>query len=460
MKIQSIALTALVLSMVFSNVIPQVSAQSDPDSLLVLATHARDQLKIKLSQFDETPDEISALYEQSVIETEALAKAVAENDIPLAEQHFTTAMKLFKEISRKISDLSSIETTLADDKAKLETKIDRAEERAKRLKAIAVKNDVTIDFAEFDEMIQTMRQNLSEGHFDEVRKTLEETKEFLIDAHKSLKHTADQKKTDRAKRFAEKHIDRLNIIIDEAKALGISQDIIDDFVSAVTQLHESSDTDEIVKLVKAIKTMKKEFKYSKVDRIHDKIQELEAKLDQIEERVQAHLSDRGEEMREEHKPDGVGLERAIQVIGDKSEELRIKAETARGILDKVRESIAADKLGDVVSMLKSLSSKISDIEDSLGEESETRPTGEQRLEKENDNKIERIENKIQKLEDKINRFVDQVSGDQAAEELLRQANSLLQDAKAQLNDSTDKAIQTLKQVDKILDKIKILVNSS
>ncbi len=111
-------------------------------------------------------------------------------------------------------------------------------------------------------------------------------------------------------------------------------------------------------------------------------------------------------------------------------------------------------------MLKLLSSKISDIEDSLGEESETRPTGEQRPEKENDNKLERIENKIQKLEDKINRLVDQVSGDQAAEELLRQANSLLQDAKAQLNDSTDKAIQTLKQVDKILDKIEILVNSS
>ncbi|MFQ6025676.1 MAG: hypothetical protein ACE5JT_04085, partial [Nitrosopumilaceae archaeon] len=208
MRLQSIALIILVLSMAFTTVPLQAFAESDLEPLIRLATQARDHINVRLSQLGDIPDETLRLYEQGVSETEALAEAVAQNDVSSARLHFISAMKAFKQVSFNISSLSSSApaSPALTDVSRLKIMIDRMEQKAETLKAIATKNNVTLDFTELDRLIDAARQSLQEGNSDEAIKILSSAREFLAGAHNSLREAADQKSYDRAKLFVEKHI--------------------------------------------------------------------------------------------------------------------------------------------------------------------------------------------------------------------------------------------------------------
>jgi len=229
MKPLAFILFALVGSMILT--IPmQAYADIQLDSLLRIANQARDNIKIRLSQLETVPDEISKLYEQGSAETDALTKSVLGGDITTAKQHFLSAMKLFKDASDMIS--SSIpaiaeEPLSQTDTLRLKTIIIRIENSANKLKAVATKNNIEIDFIEFDNLIQIAKQNLDAGNIDEVNKTLGVAKQFILNAYNSISEVAKQRTSDRAKVFATKQIESLDKLISQAKDLGLSQDIID-----------------------------------------------------------------------------------------------------------------------------------------------------------------------------------------------------------------------------------------
>src|SRR5579863_7519621 len=106
MKKLSPFLLILVGTMIFS--IPSQS-YADPqlDTLLNIATQARDNLSITISQISNVPDEISQLYNQGSNETNQLAQAVSKQDVNSAKQHFLAAMKFFKETNDKINSLNA-----------------------------------------------------------------------------------------------------------------------------------------------------------------------------------------------------------------------------------------------------------------------------------------------------------------------------------------------------------------
>lgn len=229
MKLLEFVLLALVGSMI---IIPtQVYADSQLDSLLKIASQARDNIKIRLSQLTTVPDEIARLYEQGSAETDALAKSVLQADIAASKQHFLSAMKLFKDASDKISSSTPEivgEPLPATDASRLKTAITRMEKSADRLKAVATKNNIQIDFTEFDNLIKIAKENLDVGNADEVSKTLRVANQFILDAHNSISTAAKQKTSDRAKDFAAKQtttqINRISAII---KQLEIKLDNLD-----------------------------------------------------------------------------------------------------------------------------------------------------------------------------------------------------------------------------------------
>ncbi|HSD05352.1 MAG TPA: hypothetical protein VLB45_06350 [Nitrosopumilaceae archaeon] len=225
MKTLTLVLLALVGSMI---IIPiQVYADSQLDSLLKIANQARDNIKIRLSQLTTVPGEIAKLYEQGSAETDALAKSVLQADIVASKQHFLSAMKLFKEASDKISSSSPEvvgEPLPATDASRLKNTIIRIEKSAEKLKAVATRNNIQINFTEFDNLIQIAKQNLDANNVDEVDKTLKAANQFILDVHNSISAAAKQKTSDRAKDFATKQINRINAII---KQLEIKLDNLD-----------------------------------------------------------------------------------------------------------------------------------------------------------------------------------------------------------------------------------------
>jgi len=448
MKLRSIGLIALVLSMVFSSAPQLAFADTELDSLLKLTMQAREYFKVRLSQLDNVPDEISSLYQHSVLETEALANAVAEDDVSSARQHFMSSMSTFKKISYIISTPQSVtpETTpVVLDDERLKIVIDRLERQADKLKAIATKNSIVFDFTEFDRLIQDSRDNLLEGNYDEVRKSIEFARQFLVDVYNSLKDVANKRATDRAKQFAERHVQRLDLQISQAKELGLTQNLIDNLERSKAKLQTISDARLIVNETRRVQDIKLKFEESKVNRINAIIHQLEAKLDLLEKKLQDDIQ-------------VVPKVANGQISEMKASEPNIQVNLARELLVKLRQSVSENNLDEAIDTLKLLSGVIDEMEKSLDDDiTEMRSSEKEKQKREKpDSKIMQIKLIIQELKQKADRLADELEGNRIAEVWLRHANFLLEDARSQLSESPEKAFRILEKVDSILKRVEQL----
>ncbi len=427
MKSSAFVLLVLVGSMILTSIPSQIYADSQLDSLLRIANQARDNIKIRLSQLATIPDEIAKLYEQGSAETDALAESVEQGDVTSSKQHFLSAMKLFKETSDKISSSAPAivgEPLPPTDTSRLKNAIATIEKTAERIKAVATKNNVSIDFTEFDKLMHIARQNLEEGKADEVAKTLEIAKQFLLDAHSSLSVAAKQKASDRAKAFAAKQIERLDKLIAQAKELNSSQDIIDTLEVAKAKLQVTSNATEIKTEIKDINTIKEKLNESTVKRANAIINQLEAKLERLE-----------------------------NVQDDNSS---AKIAQAKDILANLKQLVSEGKFDEALQMVKSIDEILNSINiqpDTTNEAPNAPRPPDDATNSARDSNLERIKTKIQTLEEQLNSLSEKAGENNVAKQWLKRAFSLIEEAKGQLDKSPEKAMRTLTEVDKIIRMI-------
>lgn len=446
MRLTSFLLLALVGSMILTNLPLEGFADPQLDSLLRIANQARDNIKIRMSQISALSDEILKLYKQGSQETDALAQSVSQGDISASRQHFLSAMRLFKEASDKLSSSIPVgggESLPAQEVSRLNNAISEMQKTAERLKVIATKNNVEIDFAEFDKLIQTARQSLETGNADEVTKTLKIANQFLLDAHHTISAAAKQKASDRAKDFASKQIERVDKLITQAKDLGMSENITDTLAATKKKLKETSDTGQIATEVKGINTIKEKLEASKIERLNAIIRQLEVKLDHMSVEAQ----DENSKERIANTKD-MFVELKQLVLDRKFEEALQMIKSIDRILEDIRASskVVTNETSNVpvplVNETKSIAKKGSDNE---------------RIRAAPDIKLERVKQKIQNLEEEVSHLSEKASGNDAATQLLKQASSLIGDAKNQLEKSVDKAMRTLNHVEKIIHMVQKMV---
>ncbi|MGB9003190.1 MAG: hypothetical protein WCC52_05230 [Nitrosotalea sp.] len=277
MKTLSSFLLILVAAMIFA--IPNQS-YADPqlDTLLNIATQARDNLSITISQISNVTDEINQLYSQGSNETDALAEAINQNDTNSAKQHFLAAMKFFQETNDQINSLNA---TSSNDQQKMEMiiqlrgEISRLENMGSLLKSIASENNIDINFTNFDETIQNATQDLDSGNSDDALKQLQNANNFVVETHNSLTSIAQERISEREKNFAENQIVQLN----NTSQLNTTQNIIPmnsshaapvtnnsnittesnpkDMVAELKQLVSEGKIDQAINLIKIIQAYQK-----------------------------------------------------------------------------------------------------------------------------------------------------------------------------------------------------------
>ena len=211
MRILSFVLLALVGTMILG--LP-LQSYADPqlDILLNIATQARDNLGVTISQTSNISDEINQLYKQGSDETDQLATAVNQQDSTAAKQHFLAAMKFFKETNDKINSLNA---TASNDQQKVEIaqlrgEIIRLNNMENLLKNIATTNNIQIDFTKFDALIQTAQQDLDSGNVNDAITSIKNANDFLVETHNSLTAIAAERASERAKDFTERQIERFS----------------------------------------------------------------------------------------------------------------------------------------------------------------------------------------------------------------------------------------------------------
>ena len=198
MKILPIILLALAGTLILNG---PIQSYADPqlDALLRIATQARDNLNVNISQINNTPDEITSLFKQGSNETDALSKAIVKQDVVSARKHFLSAMNFFKETNDKINSLN---TTSGNDQQhvdtiQLQSEITRLEKFGQTLQTIAITNNINFDFTPFDKLILKAKQDLDGGKITEASKSIDSANQFVIDAHDSLATVAKQRTTDK-----------------------------------------------------------------------------------------------------------------------------------------------------------------------------------------------------------------------------------------------------------------------
>ncbi len=425
--ISSIVLLALVSSMIFSSIPVSVYADSQSDSIIRIASQARDQVKIQLSKVDMTP-EIKEKFELGSKQIELLIEAAKNEDDTATKQHFLSAMTIFNNIIQQISERTSTSeaglsvSPTTEDTSRIAHELDRLERYVGQLKRISINNEFDLDSSHSDDLIDQARNDLRDGNSDSAISAIKEIKQSIIELNQILKEKTRQYTTDRAKTLAGKHLEDLDRLIEEAEEMEVSDGTIDRLLEARKNLNSLSDAsvEQIINEVKRIMSVKQDFEKSRVDRIESRYQDLESKID----RLSSYPSDIPE------------------------------LDKAKTLYSELRDLVSAGSYNEAIRLLNSLNNLLNEIQNSINDKEEVAAAAEERqISSLSDSKKDRIKIKIQRLELNMNQLEEKVEDNAASKRWLNNAFSLLEDAKNQVDNSPDYALKTIMKIQEILKRI-------
>jgi len=426
-KITSIALLVLVASMIIGSIPNYVYADSQSNSLIRIATQARDQLRIQLSKVD-TSQEIKEKFELGSAEIESLIKASNDENVSAAREHFLSAMKIFNEIIQQISERTSTsETALSTSQPSkapiISNEIDRLERYIDQLKGISDKNGFEIDFSHAYELIDLARNQLKEGNSEEANTTIEDIKNSINDLNQILREKTSQYTTERAKTLAEKYLEDLDKLITEAKEIGVPQETLDRLVEIKNHLNSASDSSDVKQIINELKyliSIKQDFEDTKIERLKSRVDQLESKLVQLS-----------------NSPYD------IPELGK-----------AKEMLSDIRILISDANYDEALPAFNSLNDLINEIENSISQKDEEKTVKEEGTSSSlSDSKPERIKIKIQKLETELNKLSEDIGENAAAKRWLDNALSLLENARNYVDDSPSESLKIINSIEQIIKRI-------
>lgn len=291
--IGTFALLILVASMALGGMTNNVFAAEDPAFYLKIAKRAQEQIQNQIST--DSPDKVKKLFEEGTRQVNALEKSLRSDDVSSAKEHFLSAMKIFKQISRHlsasdtVSDVASkFETSVKDTVRDPSNDLDRLQAYVKSLKTIAEKHNALIDFSELYELFSIARQQIDAKQFTQAQETVHKIKETIVEVNKELREKAAKQESQRAKEYAQKYLEQLDRLIENAKKQGISDEIIKKLVTAKENLSSATNPNEIIEEIRKIMSMKDQFDLTKNDRLESRVLQVEKtlfRLSQVEEGV-------------------------------------------------------------------------------------------------------------------------------------------------------------------------------
>lgn len=293
--IVTFGLLILVASMALGGITSNAYAQDEPKILLKIAKVAQEQIHKQIS--NDSSDKVKRLFEEGIHKVNALEKSLRNDDVESAKKNFLSAMNIFKEISRQLTrtdaasqaELESIKTSVKDPSNDLK----RLQSYVNNLKTIAKKYDLTIDFSELDQLFAKARQQINVHQFDLALDSLHEIKQIVNHVNSELRKEAAKQESHRANAYAQKYLEQLDRLIENAKKQGVSDEIIEKLENARENLSSADNPNDIIKEIREIMSIKKQFELTKNDRLESRVLQVEKtifRLSQIDGVDQDNLS--------------------------------------------------------------------------------------------------------------------------------------------------------------------------
>ena len=240
----------LVASMCFVTIPNTAQADSQLDILIKITQNTKEHIKNDIDKLNNVSQKVYDFFDDGTKETTLLIQAVEKDDASSATQHIISAMIAFKQASLAILENESQKTpqTTTSDHSQTITKY---ENNIKKLKLISGKLNADIDFEQIDQLLALAKENISEGNIEQTKQVIDKISSEGKQIQKLLYEISEQNRIHKAKQFVQKHAERINSLILQAKTFGLDKTANDLAVSKI-QLLQANTTGQIKQQFKII----------------------------------------------------------------------------------------------------------------------------------------------------------------------------------------------------------------
>jgi len=251
------------------------NALSNLDYMLTIAENAQKYCKSEIEARDTVEPKMKELYLQSISQIDKLESAVDANDVKSAREHFVSAMQKMRQITLMINQLEVAEAENALPSTKNPV-LDRFELNIQKLKSISIKLGANIDFQEIDELMSIAKQIHSTGDVTKTNQIIDSISKKGTAIYQTLKTINEENKIIRAKALAEKYAERINVLILQAKQLGL-EDSVSKLEESKYILTSTNSTSQIRQNIKIVIVLSDSIQKSKAEAM-DETQRAEIQL--------------------------------------------------------------------------------------------------------------------------------------------------------------------------------------
>jgi len=212
----------LVASMCFVTIPNTAQADSQLDILIKITQNTKEHIKNDIDKLNNVSQEVYDFFDEGTKETALLIQAAEKEDASSTKQHFISAMIAFKQASLAISESESQKTPQAATYDHSQT-IVKYENNIKKLKLISGKLNADIDFEQIDQLLALAKENISKGSIEQTKQAIGKISSEGKQIQKLLYEISEQNRIHKAKQFVQKHTERINSLILQAKTFGLDK---------------------------------------------------------------------------------------------------------------------------------------------------------------------------------------------------------------------------------------------
>ena len=240
----------LIVSMGFVTIPNIIHADSQLDILVKITQNTKEHIKNDIDKLSNISQEVYDFYDNGARETVLLTQAAEKEDVVSARQHFISAMIAFKQASLAISETESQKTpqTIISDQSQT---IKKYENNVKKLKLVSAKLNTDVNFEQIDQLFALAKANYDKGNLEQTNEVLSKIASEGKQIQKLLYEISEQNRIHKAKQFVQKHTERINNLILQAKTFGLEK-TANDLQQSHLQLLQANTTSQIKQQFKII----------------------------------------------------------------------------------------------------------------------------------------------------------------------------------------------------------------
>ena len=212
----------LVASMCFVTIPNTAQADSQLDILVKITQNTKEHIKNDIDKLNNVSQEVYDFFDEGTKETALLIQAAEKEDASSTKQHFISAMIAFKQASLAISENEPQKTPQAATYDHSQT-IKKYENNIKKLKLISAKLNADINFEQINQLLALAKENISKGSIEQTKEVIGKISSEGKQIQKLLYEISEENRIHKAKQFVQKHAERINSLILQAKTFGLDK---------------------------------------------------------------------------------------------------------------------------------------------------------------------------------------------------------------------------------------------